>query len=373
MKQVKSVKDKKLKIAVIGGGIFGTTCALILGKYFAVSVFERHEDILAEASYANQYRHHMGYHYPRSGETIEEIKNATKDFEAFFKPIIVAKFPSYYAVAKTDSKVSAREFLQVCREKGLPYVRAYPPAELLNRKEVSVCVKTPEKNYDYQALKKFIRRKLKDNPHISLNLNQRITGAALARDGKKVLTIQKGKKKVKREFDYVINATYANYNNFCNWMKFTPRKIHYRLKEVIIVKIKHPQTTAVTVMDGPFATFIPIGHDNLYTFGDVPLSVHEEYAFSDSALKIEKKLKKLKTRWLEMQKRSSKWLPIIKSAQYVGSMFVILPVEPASDPNNARPTVITNHGHGCWSVLSGKIITCVSAARTILKEIQSIN
>ena len=60
------------RVAIIGGGIFGATCALILGERFSVTLFERHSDLLMEATRANQYRHHAGYHYPRSLETIKE-------------------------------------------------------------------------------------------------------------------------------------------------------------------------------------------------------------------------------------------------------------------------------------------------------------
>ena len=47
-----------MKIAVIGGGIFGVTTALILSANHSVELFEKNSDILKAASGSNQYRVH---------------------------------------------------------------------------------------------------------------------------------------------------------------------------------------------------------------------------------------------------------------------------------------------------------------------------
>ncbi|MEK7077366.1 MAG: FAD-dependent oxidoreductase, partial [Patescibacteria group bacterium] len=207
------------RVAVIGGGIFGTTCALVLGERFRVTLFERHSDILQEASYKNQYRHHGGYHYPRSPATIQEIRSATKDFEEFYHSAILTRFPSYYAVAKEGSKITAEEFLRVCDEFGLPYVREYPDPRVLNPAAVDVCIRTPEAIYDHGALKHFIRKKLSDAA-IEMRLNCAIVGAEMDDAGAKILTSDDGQTRLREKFDYVINATYAHYNDFCGWLGF---------------------------------------------------------------------------------------------------------------------------------------------------------
>ncbi|MEK9185055.1 MAG: FAD-dependent oxidoreductase, partial [Patescibacteria group bacterium] len=141
----------KPNIAIIGAGIFGMTTASILGEKFKVTIFERHKDILTEASYANQYRHHQGYHYPRSPETIKQIKESTADFEKIYGKAIV-KIPSYIAVSKSDSKITSDEFRQVCKDNNLVYKEEYPNDDFLNKDEVSTCIKTNEAVYDYNIL-----------------------------------------------------------------------------------------------------------------------------------------------------------------------------------------------------------------------------
>lgn len=369
-------KNIKPKIAVMGGGIFGTTCALLLGEDFSVEIFERHGDILKEASYANQYRHHMGYHYPRSKETVREVRQATKDFEELYRSIIISTFPAYYCISKEDSLVSRENFLAFADALGLPYENEYPNKEFLNPDSVSLCIKTPEAIYDYDALKFFIKKRIQDNPNITLNVNTEVLDAKINNKGLKVLTIKTNTEKIQKEFDYVINATYSNYNTFCDWLGFSKKSLEFRLKEVIIVKLETSNKCAVTIMDGPFTTIVPTGKDKIFTFGDVPLSIHKTYTPQDNLpmSEIEQKLKLLKSKWPQMQKRCENWIPIIKKAEYIDSMFVVLPIESEQSTyaTDARPTGITPHGSGCWSILSGKIITCVSTAKKILSEIKHL-
>ena len=70
-----------MKIAIIGGGIFGVTTAIRLSRNHDVDLFEQNSDILQSASGINQYRLHRGYHYPRSTDTAISAKNS----ELFFK------------------------------------------------------------------------------------------------------------------------------------------------------------------------------------------------------------------------------------------------------------------------------------------------
>ena len=73
-----------MKIAVIGGGIFGITTAFTLGEEYDVELFEKNNDLLKAASGSNQYRVHRGYHYPRSMKTVLEIMKS----EYFHKQLL---------------------------------------------------------------------------------------------------------------------------------------------------------------------------------------------------------------------------------------------------------------------------------------------
>ena len=70
-----------MRIAVIGSGFFGSIISLILSKSHKVHLFEKEKDILNGASKVNQFRFHLGFHYPRSPKTINEIKSSEKLFK----------------------------------------------------------------------------------------------------------------------------------------------------------------------------------------------------------------------------------------------------------------------------------------------------
>ena len=70
-----------MKVAIIGAGIFGCTCAIRLGQNnITTTLYEEKEDIMMAASRVNQYRLHRGYHYPRSDKTVEQVKKGSTSF-----------------------------------------------------------------------------------------------------------------------------------------------------------------------------------------------------------------------------------------------------------------------------------------------------
>jgi predicted dehydrogenase len=365
-------KQKQLRVAVIGGGIFGLTAALFLAKRHQVTIFEREADIMLGASRKNQYRHHVGYHYPRSMATIEEIQKSTKDFENFYGSMIRRDLPSYYAVEKEGSHVTGRQFIKVCENMNLPYKLNYPPEAMLNRNHVDTCVLTPEAVINYQKLTAWLKRQLAKNKNIILKTGSEVVGGKLGKEGDKILSIKRNGKRRQANFDFVLNATYSNYNQFCDLLQFPKRNLELRFKEVIVVKLPVKDPVAVTIMDGPFATLVPIDKTGLYTFGDVPLSMHV-IADGGKGDRIFDRARRLaKSRWPEMRERCLKWFPILRKAEYVESMFVTLPVEKSAASTDARPTELTSHGFGCWSILSGKFITAVTAAKRLLTETEPL-
>ena len=79
-----------MKIAVVGAGIFGVTAAWKLASLgHNVDLYEREKEILQAASGINQYRLHMGYHYPRSDETAMDSKIGAQVFQEEYGECII--------------------------------------------------------------------------------------------------------------------------------------------------------------------------------------------------------------------------------------------------------------------------------------------
>ena len=71
-----------MKIAIIGAGFYGSYLAYKFSNISNVKVdlFEKNKEILTETAIKNQYRLHIGYHYPRSKETILQTLDGSRNF-----------------------------------------------------------------------------------------------------------------------------------------------------------------------------------------------------------------------------------------------------------------------------------------------------
>jgi RNase P protein component len=358
-------KVEKKRIAIIGAGLFGATAALKVSELHEVTVFERNNDIMTEASFVNQYRHHWGYHYPRSSETVKDIRKAIGDFEEMYEAAIIRNFPTYYAIAKEGSKVSAEEYIAFCKKHELPYEIEFPESSFVNEKATEVSLKTMEPIYDYSKLREIVKKNLVAQKNVTLKFNSPVIGGYLAQDGTKVLMYQENGVMRSAEFEYVVNITYANYNLFASWFNFLRKKIRVDLVEALIMKIPIPRMS-FAIMDGPFTNVVPTEQENIFTLVHIKESVLHRFVPADGlippGLTYVSNAKKIID-------ESMKWLPILKKAEYLESRYVFRSVNAGREHDDARPSDVTYHGFGCWSVLGGKIVNCVTTAKQIAADI----
>ena len=355
------------KIVIIGGGIFGTTIALECAECADVTLFEKNGGLLQEASFVNQYRHHFGYHYPRSEETVRESQEAQDDFLRAYGAAIVLDISSYYCISTNGSRVTEEEYKEFCRKNSLPFSCAFPPGGAVDRSRVGVCLKTSEPVYDYARLKLLIEERLRVCPEIQKRLGTAVTGIQLLSDGRKLVKWKKGHEIGSSPADFVINATYARENDFASWLGFPQKNLRMDLVELLLVRLPISRT-ALTVMDGPFATLVPTAENHIFTLGHVKESLHKKIVPKDGRVP---RWRTPSSRWKRIMRESMKWFPILKDAEYIESRFVVRAVNAWREYDDARPSDISRHGFGCWSVLGGKIVTCVSTAKEISRQIRS--
>ena len=146
------------RVAVVGGGLFGTTAAIhVARRGHAVHLFEEKSDLLRSASTINQYRIHRGYHYPRSPETTQSCIAGVSSFVEEYRDAVVADSRHLYGIAREDSKTSLSQFMQHCDAHGLFY-RAVSAAELINPERADA-VEVVEDSLDPGALGTLVKRK----------------------------------------------------------------------------------------------------------------------------------------------------------------------------------------------------------------------
>ena len=216
-----------MKIAVIGGGIFGVTAALILSTNHSVELFEKNSDILKAASGSNQYRVHRGYHYPRSKDTVMGIINSEQSFQNMYGDAIENNYEHYYCISKNDSFTSPKQFLDFCHEFNLDFEKS--EISCVNNNLIELCLKVKESIYDPQKLKKLSWKKLKENnvkvnfgntlqTSISTPTLQVVTNPLLAKDSAFQSPI------FKQAFES-LNELNANYVRYVPWFPFPRRAV----------------------------------------------------------------------------------------------------------------------------------------------------
>lgn len=371
--EVKRTEPKTIqrtKIAIIGGGVFGVSIARELASFANVTLFERNDDIFGEASMVNQNRHHYGYHYHQSGETAEQCKIAKKDFEAVWGGAILKDFPSYYCVAKKGSSLTPDEFRNFCKKYNLFYKEEWPSAEILNRDEISASFKTFEPVYNPYAFKSLAKKELTERS-IDIRVRHEVKSGKII-NGKKVMAIKYENNIYNEEFDYVINATYTNINIFCMWFDFPRLKIDFRLKELLYIHIPQLQPVGITIMD-KFVSVLPVDNKGIFSLGDVIKSFHEKKISSSGVPWTKEDLAHIPSYRKDLLEGNVHFMPILTQAKLVEAKWTVLPVKTWLTNDDNRTTEIIQHGHGCWSILGGKIITSVSIARKIAEIIKLEN
>lgn len=349
-----------MRIAIIGGGIFGVTAAFRLAKNHSVDLFEKNNDILMAASDINQCRVHRGYHYPRSDSTVKEVLDANNSFMEEFGDAIMGNIKNYYCIAKHDSLVSVDQYIQFCKRNNLEYELSEPG--IIDKDSIDLCIKVKEGLFDHSKLKKICWKKLRDSG-VNVFLNYAATDEIFDR------------------YDFVAICTYGQTGKLLEKFPEFQKEFQFEICEKIFVKLpKSFNNTSVLIMDGPFMGIDPIGDTGMFIIGDVVHTVLQRTVGKqpDIDLKYVPLLNKgiitnpPTSNFKLFIESGSRFMPGIKNAEYVGSSFCIKSVLPHVDKTDERPTVVNKINEKIVTVFSGKIPTCVEAAKELEQIIQNL-
>lgn len=363
----------KMRVAIIGAGIFGITLALKFSrKGHEVILFEKEKEIMTKVSMINHFRHHYGYHYPRSKKTALESIKGRKTFEEEYGDCIIPYFPTYYSIVNKEegTLTTPAQYLTFCEEMNLPYKIIPTPEKIINSKRIAMTLLVPERAFDPFELKKLCLDKLK-NSEVDLRVNTEIVEGDVSSE-RKILKIKKVLREVpgkdfeyEKEFDCVINATYANMNKVKKALGIPRDKRQYELLELIQIKIPGELFGAMN-MDGEFTSVMPMGKNGLYTIAHAKGSVIKRIISEDFDDQIESfgKFQSNKDKIMEVAIND---FPILKKGKIIKSMFITKTVKINVDETDERHSEIFNHGNNIYSVFAGKVITCVDIANKILE------
>ena len=346
-----------MKFCIIGAGFFGLSIAIKIKEKYPrsqVTVFEKEKDILMGASGKNQFRCHLGYHYPRSEQTIKECKTSFREFNKYFSGCYI-KSENYYAIAKKNSLTDFEKYLQILKKNRLSFKVC--ENDLLKKENIEGAISVKEKLINIYLIKKRFQRII-NSLGIKIVCNKEIT-----LDENFI-----------KNYDNVFLCTYDNNNNNLKNFKSLKKKYHYQLVEKIITKTPREfNNKSFVILDGPFMCIDPYYKNDLSILGSVKESVIN---FKNSKYhNFERKFKNLNSKYLHhlpnlkfprIKKNFESYFNGFHKTQYYKSFIVVRCT--IKNANDERVTKVDTKKN-VFKIYSGKWISCMETANNILKKI----
>lgn len=362
--QVESVN--RPRIAIIGCGIFGAMTALRLAENGAdVIIYERGQSALLGASFNNQNRLHLGFHYPRDDETARQCIKGFHRFRHEFDKCLKQNFPNAYFIANDDSMTTPDDYLSFCERLGLRYdivdLEAFQP----NVCDVALGITTDEVVYDCGILRSLVQHRLQ-NTGVQVYFSSEVS--TIAREGSGYILNVGGK--LHGSFDSVVNCTYANMNKLNAQLGFEVPTYQYEYTMVPIIEWEQPPV-GVTIMDGRFMTVLPFGQTGqfllyhvLHTVVATEIGTQMPDGWLDQQhLPLDKS--SAEHLFYTMKRACTQYVPSLESARLVGFLQGPRVVLAHRDNTDTRPSIINRHEPGYLSVFTGKIDHCMWVAEEI--------
>lgn len=369
---------------IIGAGLYGLYSALFCAKRGQkVIVLEQEKEPFCRATYINQARVHMGYHYPRSLSTAMKSAGYFKRFVEDYECCIHSQFDQIYATSAHFSWTDAKEFRKFCKDGNIP-CEDLPVGRYFKDGVCDGAFLTKEYTYDAHILRDYLLEQLKSYPNAELRFEQRITRIVKKSSSFEIYTVSGqdadgacGRKEICLEAPFVLNATYASVNqvlDLIEGVETKPFKLKYELCEIILCKVSdNLKNIGLTVMDGPFFSIMPFGKTGYHSLTSVTFTPHktsysEQPQFQCAAGGSCKEgilgncnncPNKPESAWEYMAALARKYMRDEYVFTYDHSLFSMKPILKASEVDDSRPTVIKFAATepSFVSVLSGKINT----------------
>lgn len=369
---------------IIGGGLYGLYSALLCGKNGQkVIVLEYDNESFMRATYINQARVHMGYHYPRSFSTAIKSAHYFERFNRDYADCILNEFDQVYATSTDFSWTNAEQFKKFCKEANIRCDEISVSKYFQNGKCDGAFL-TKEYTYDAKMLRDRFLHEIGRYTNINLIYNARILD--ITKDNTEYsITMEDGMEYRSR---FVLNATYASVNQISAKLGYEPFKIKYELCEIILCKVSDElKNVGLTVMDGPFFSIMPFGKTGYHSLTSVTFTPHitsyedvptfpcqkvcdDRYCTPEQLGNCNKCKAKPHTAWDYMSSLARKYMKEELKFSYEKSLFSMKPILKASEIDDSRPTVIKEFSKNPTfvSVLSGKINTVYDLDEVLLNE-----
>ena len=241
-----------MKVAIIGGGFYGIMACLEAAKtkhIEQVYLFEKAGSLLSAAGKYNQARLHLGFHYPRSEETIQQSKSGFSLYSERFPKVTKAIKKNIYLI-RDDGQIGIQEYLKIMKKNRLNFSSFDMSKSNFKYKFDGVAyeaIKVEERYIDIVKLNQSLSDEIYELG-INLRLNHEV----------KYIDNQKGEIEFscgqKQYFDLIINCTYTDpFNGFID----NKKPLKYEFCTLLLISSEVIKGQGITIMDGEFVSVYP--------------------------------------------------------------------------------------------------------------------
>jgi len=337
-----------LSFAVVGGGWYGCHIATAFRSLgFDVTIFEQQSRLMHLASGNNQFRLHMGFHYPRHYGTRMQSRDGFSRFIERYPSLSRPIAQNIYAVPRGDSLIDFITYKLIMTSSGIEFTEISDIPEMLEN--IDGCILTSERVLLLDVARKYFSEKLRP----CLNLDYKV---------EKIEESDSGVFVDGQRFDFLIDATWGHLTRPPIELYYEPTMLlYYEAKEAF---------PAVTMVDGPLCSVYPTEDPNIYTLSSVIHTPLGQYHSSQEARNVSDSLTRgtVQDKVAGMEAQISKYVPGFKDVfKFLGPQLS-LKTKPVGSFDD-RSCYVYKRGR-TFSVMSGKIDTIFFATERILSMIE---
>lgn len=330
------------KILIIGAGWYGCHLAFRLSQLgHHVRLLEKNTEIFTGASFYNQNRLHLGFHYPRSSLTRAQSKRGCRLFKIHYPTLISPIDLNIYAIPQSESFMDFKTYCDIMTASGLDWddVTDCLPVSLTNIEGALAC---DEFVIQRNKAKEYFQLQLKDVISLDYSISE-----------KECISLS-------ADYDLVLDCTW---NHLFNSVQFI-----YEPCIVFVYRHSLHVKLALTLMDGSLFSLFPLD-GNLYTLTHVKYTPLGKYPDSISALKRIEELNHAEIDQLKSctENHVCSFYPSFHSSfEYVG-YYTSIKTKQVNALNDARNTFISNVSGNIYAIHSGKIDTIFDIEHQIVR------
>ena len=329
---------------------------------------------MQRASLINQARVHNGYHYPRSILTALRSRVSFPRFSDEFQDAIDRKFDQYYMVGKVLGKITANQFEKFCHRISAPCEPATSRiTSLVNPNLVESVYLTEEYAFDSVKLMLIMKARLK-----ALNVEMMLQTEVIEviAGAKSTLTARLRplgyRDTLIDGLHHIFNCGYSMINNLNISSGIDVIPLKHEMTEMAMVEMPNSlKHCGVTIMCGPFFSFMPYPSKSCHSFSHVRYTPH--YQWKDQIASQYINPHQLydradrKSSWPAMRRDATRYMPILEDSRYLESLWEVKTVLPRSESDDSRPILFKPHhglkGYHC--IMGGKIDNIYDAVNEI--------